>query len=298
MSQVVLVTGASSGFGNLIARTLARGGHTVYASMRDTAGRNAPRVAEVRAWAEESGVDLRTVELDVLSQVSADAAVRQIVNECGRLDVVVHNAGHLTVGPTEAFSTEEIAGLFDTNVLGTHRVNRAALPVMRDQGQGLLLWISSTTVFGGYPPFMGAYAATKAAVEGLLRTLAMEVSRFGIETATVVPGAFTAGTEHFPHASHPADSSLAGTYDQRYDGLDAQVGRRLAELTPADAPTAQAVADAVAEVVATPHGQRPFRTLVDPVGDGAAEVLEVTERVRIDFAKRLGIDDLWHPSTG
>lgn len=125
MSKVIVITGAGSGFGALSARALADRGHTVYAAMRGTAGRNAERVAEAAAYAAEHKVDLRTVELDVLSQQSADAAIAEIVGEHGRLDVVVHNAGHMVTGPTEAFTPEKIAAVYDTNVLGTQRVNRA-----------------------------------------------------------------------------------------------------------------------------------------------------------------------------
>src|SRR5687768_5434524 len=95
MKQVILVTGASSGFGALSARALARAGHTVYASMRATTGRNAPQVKAVEDYARELGVNLRTVELDVQSEESAQAAVTQIVDAHGRIDVVVHNAGHM-----------------------------------------------------------------------------------------------------------------------------------------------------------------------------------------------------------
>src|SRR5207245_9906423 len=149
MKSVILVTGASTGIGHLSARSLAQAGHTVYASMRDTEGRNAPKVRELRDWSFANGHDLRAVELDVLSQASADAAVAHIVTEQGRLDVVVHNAGHLVVGPTEAFTPEEIIKVLDTNFLGSQRVNRAVLPVMRAKEAGLVLWVSRTTVRGG-----------------------------------------------------------------------------------------------------------------------------------------------------
>lgn len=111
MQQIILITGASSGFGALAARAMARAGHTVYASMRDTQGRNAPQVDAVNTYAKEHGVDLRTVELDVQSQDSADAAIAQIVAAHGRLDVVVHNAGHMVFGPAEAFTPEQFAQL-------------------------------------------------------------------------------------------------------------------------------------------------------------------------------------------
>ena len=94
--QVILVTGASSGFGLMTARALAQAGHTVYASMRETEGRNAPQVADLAKWSKDQGVDLRTVELDVQSDASVEAGVTHILKDAGRLDVIVHNAGHHT----------------------------------------------------------------------------------------------------------------------------------------------------------------------------------------------------------
>src|SRR5882762_5392468 len=102
--QVILVTGASSGFGLMTVRALAQAGHTVYASMRETRGRNAPQVAAVGDWAAEQQVDLRTVELDVQSDASSEAAIAHILADAGRLDVIVHNAGHMMFGPAEAFT--------------------------------------------------------------------------------------------------------------------------------------------------------------------------------------------------
>lgn len=293
MKSVVLVTGASTGIGNLSARALAAAGHTVYASMRDVTGRNASRVRELRDWAFSQGHDLRAVELDVLSQASADQAVKTIVSEQGRLDVVVHNAGHLVVGPTEAFSTEEMLASYDTNVLGAQRVNKAALPFLRKQESGLLLWVSSTTVRGGFPPFMGPYAAAKAAMDSIAVTMSYELARFGIETAIVVPGAFTKGTAHFPNAGKPADANTVAAY-ARYEGLMDQVGAKLSALMPEDADP-QAVAEAIARLVTLSPGTRPFRTMVDFLDDGATAVTEVAEKVREEFAKRIGIDDLLKP---
>ena len=290
MNNVILVTGASTGIGRLTALSLAAAGQVVYASMRDIAGRNAAQVRELRDRAFANGHDLRVVELDVLSQESADAAVKTIVAEQGRLDVVVHNAGHLVIGPTEAFTPEEMARVFDTNVFGAQRVNKAALPVLRDQQSGLLLWVSSSTTRGGYPPFMGPYAAAKAAMDSIAVTMSYELARFGVETSIVVPGAFTSGTAHFPNAGKPADARTAAAY-ARYDGLMDQVGAKLSALMPPDADP-QAVADDIARIVALPAGARPFRSVVDFLNDGAAEVTEVAERVREQFAHRIGIDDL------
>jgi NAD(P)-dependent dehydrogenase (short-subunit alcohol dehydrogenase family) len=288
--QIILVTGAGTGIGKLSARSLAEAGHIVYASMRDIAGRNAPRAAELRALAAARGLELHPLELDVLSQDSADAAAATIVREQGQLDVVMQNAGHLVVGPTEAFTPEEIVKVFDTNVLGAQRVNRAVLPFLRRQESGLMLWISSTTTKGGFPPFMGPYGAAKAAMDSLAVTLAYEIARFGIETSIVVPGAFTRGTDHFPSAGRPADAATAAAYG-RYDGLMDQIGAKLSALTPEHADP-QAVADEIVRIVGLPAGQRPMRPVIDFVNDGAAEVFEVSERVRIEFAHRIGMADL------
>ena len=128
MKQVIVITGASSGFGALTARALAKAGHIVYASMRDTTGRNVSQVEAAAKFAKENNVDLRAIELDVASQASADAAIQRIVRDNGHLDVVIHNAGHMVFGPAEAFTPEQLAELYDVNVLSTQRVNRAALP--------------------------------------------------------------------------------------------------------------------------------------------------------------------------
>ena len=295
MSDVILITGASSGFGALAARALARAGHTVYASMRATDGRNAPRVAEARKYAADRGVDLRTVELDVASQASADAAVAKIVAADGRLDVVLHNAGHMVFGPAEAFTPEQFAQLYDVNVLGTQRVNRAALPQLRKQGRGLVVWVSSSSARGGAPPYLAPYFAAKAAMDSLAVTYAGELARWGIETAIIVPGSFTRGTSHYEHAGSPGDTARASEYEMGpYAGLPGQILKGMAALEPPDA-DATAVADAIVRVVGLPFGKRPFRTTIDPSRDGSDIVNGVADRVRAELFRRIGLEDLLTP---
>src|SRR5688572_30611726 len=265
--QVILVTGASSGFGALGARALARAGHTVYASMRDIGGRNAPQVEAARDYATLHGVDLRTVELDVQSQPSADAAVAHILAAHGRIDVLVHNAGHMVFGPAEAFTPEQYAQLYDVNVLGTQRVNRAALPLLRKQGRGLVLWVGCSSHRGGTPPYLAPYFAAKAAMDALAVSYAGELARWGIETSIVVPGAFTKGTNHFTHSGTPADSMRAAEYEAGPTaGFAQEILSGLAACEPADADVAT-VAQAIVDVVDLPFGQRPFRVHVDPSDD-------------------------------
>ena len=216
--QIVLVTGASSGFGRLAANAVARGGHTVYAAMRETAGRNAPQVTDVKVYAAKEGVDLRAIELDVGSQPSVDRAVAEIMARHGRIDVIVHNAGHMAFGPAEAFTPEQFAEFYDVNVLSTQRVNRAALPHMRRRGEGLLIWVSSSSSAGGTPPYLSPYFAAKAGMDALAVQYARELTRWGIETSIVVPGAFTSGTNHFAHSGSPADARSPRRVRRRPDG--------------------------------------------------------------------------------
>ncbi|MCA1474240.1 SDR family oxidoreductase [Bradyrhizobium sp. NBAIM08] len=293
---IALITGASSGFGQMIARELAAAGHTAYASMRDTAGKNAGAVRTSDAYAREHGIDLRAIELDVQDDASIKAAIETIITRHGRLDILIHNAGHMVYGPTEAFTTEQLGQLYDTNVLGTQRVNRAALPHMRKARSGLLVWISSSSVAGGVPPLPGPYFAAKAGMDALAVCYAKELAPFGIETAIVVPGAFTTGTNHFAHASRPSDVAAAADYDAVYPaGFVDQMQRDLAGTVPADADP-NAVARAVVDIVAAPYGKRPFRTVIDPANDGAAVSFAVIDRVRSEFLRRIGHADLLHPS--
>jgi NAD(P)-dependent dehydrogenase (short-subunit alcohol dehydrogenase family) len=295
MKQVIVITGASSGFGALTARALAQAGHIVYAGMRESAGRNASQVAEVACYVTEHGVDLRTVELDVASDESAKAAIARIIADNGRLDVVIHNAGHMSFGPAEAFTPEQFAQLYDINVLSTQRVNRAALPLLRKQGRGLVVWVSSSSARGGTPPYLSPYFAAKAAMDSLAVSYAGELTRWGIETSIIVPGAFTKGTNHFVHSGAPADKARAAEYDNGpYAGLPDLALKGLASLEPADA-DAGTVAEAIVRVVGMPFGKRPFRIHIDPSQDGAEIVNGVADRVRAEMFRRIGIADLLSP---
>jgi NAD(P)-dependent dehydrogenase (short-subunit alcohol dehydrogenase family) len=277
----VLISGASSGFGALTARALADAGHTVYAGMRNAATR--PEAEDARAYG------LHPVELDVTSDASVAAL------DLPDLDVLVHNAGHMVTGPAEAFTVAQYASLYDTNVLGAQRLNRALLPAMRRRGDGLVVWVGSSSTRGGTPPYLAPYFAAKAAMDALAASYALELARFGIETSIVVPGAFTSGTSHFAHSGTPADTEVAGEYESRYPGLMNQVGAALAELEPAWADVGE-VARAIVRLVGAEKGTRPFRVHVDPSDDGAEVVNAVADRVRAEFLRRIGLADLLHPA--
>ena len=294
MSRNIVVTGASSGFGAMAVRALGDAGHRVYAGMRNTTGRNAAAVGALAEYAKSHSVDISAVEMDVTDQESVDAAVKQMVEESGHLDVIVHNAGHMVLGPAEAFTPEQLVEVYDVNVLSTQRVNRAVLPHLRERGDGLLVWVGSSSSRGGTPPYLAPYFAAKAAEDALAVSYAAELARFGIDTTIIVPGSFTTGTNHFAHAGHAADAEVAAAYDARYAGLMDQVAARLAELAPSNADPTE-VARQIARVVDLPKGERPFRVHIDPADDGAERVNQLGDQVREEFYHRIGLTDLLTP---
>jgi len=298
MKQVIVITGASSGFGALTARALAEAGHTVYASMRETKGRNAPQVEEASRFAREKNVDLRTIELDVRSQESVNAAIQQIVRANGRLDVVIQNAGHMVFGPAEAFTPEQLAQLYDINVLSTQRVNRAALPFLRKQRKGLVVWVGSTSTRGGTPPYLAPYFAAKAGMDALAVSYAGELARWNVETVIVVPGAFTSGTSHFANAGSPDDKARLTDYESGPTAELADQIRKGFQLTAPPSADVSEVAEAIVKVVDMPFGTRPFRVHVDPAGDGAEIVNGVADHVRAEMLRNMGLADLLRPAGG
>lgn len=292
MTQVILITGTSSGFGRMAAETLAKAGHIVYGSMRDIAGRNAQNHTEADAFAKEHGVSLTTLEIDVTDEATIGAAVEQIIADKGQIDVLIHNAGHMCVGPTEAFEPEQLLAMYDVNVVGTQRVNRAVLPYMRAAKSGLVLWVGSSSTAGGTPPYLAPYFAAKAGMDALAVSYAGELARWGVETTILVPGAFTKGTNHFHHAGHAADEAVVKAYD---DGPTAGMFKTaidgLTSLEPDDADP-QSVAVAILDIVNVARGKRPVRVHVDPLGDGAEEVDRVKDRIHADMLRRMGLGDV------
>jgi NAD(P)-dependent dehydrogenase (short-subunit alcohol dehydrogenase family) len=294
--QVILVTGAGSGIGRAIAVSLARAGHRVYASMRDVRHKNRERADALLQLAREENIQLQVLELDVLSEVGCKAAVDQILAEQGHLDVVVNNAGMLMTGVTEAFSIEQVARIIDTNALSWLRVNRAALPAMRRQGGGLLMYVGSTTA-RLHEPFLGPYIASKAAGDALAEVLGMEVKPAGIESVTLVPGAFTSGTEHFAHSIEPEYLAIqqqygdlpnrAATLGERLNAIDAAHGGAL---------DVMAVGRAAVEVVAMSRGRRPSRVVVDGQRKGTEDIDAVYHDKQVAFLEQMGLRDLAPPA--
>ena len=288
--SVILITGAATGIGYLTAKTLGHDGHTVWASMRDPEDRNATHAAELTAYASKEDLDIHVVGLDVSSQESADQAVTRVVETSGTLDIVIHNAGHLYVGYVEAFTDDDIAHLLDINAIGAHRVNRAALPHLRQQRSGTLLYVGSTIIVTT-PPFLGPYVASKAALDALAVVTSYEAAQFGIETTIVMPGAITQGTSHFADASRASDTATSAAY-AHLDPLVARNEEATASLVhPGMNADPQGVADEISRVLSLPRGQKPFRTVVDFTDSGVDHVMAFADLTREAFVNRMGFGE-------
>ncbi|WP_395321541.1 oxidoreductase [Variovorax sp. UC74_104] len=233
VSSVVVVTGASSGIGRVAAEVFAARGCRVFGTVRDL--RKAPVVP---------GVEF--VEMDVREEESVQAGIDAIIEQGLRIDVLVNNAGMMMLGAVEETATAEAAALFDTNVFGVLRVTRAVLPYMRKQHRGRIVNVSS--LFGVLPaPYMGMYAATKHAVEGLSESLDHEVRQFGVRVTLVQP----AFTRTNLDANAPRAKAPIADYDRERDLVERSVADSVN-----NAPPPQSVANTIVEAALGPWRMR------------------------------------------
>ncbi|MGQ8364549.1 SDR family oxidoreductase [Glaciecola sp. 1036] len=282
MSKIVLITGASSGFGRDTACTLSAKGFTVFASMRDIAGKNK---ASADALMQQG---INVVELDVTDTSSIDKAVAQIIQQTGRIDVLINNAGVASAGVSEAFTDEQVQALFDVNVIGLHRVTRAVLPNMRDNKNGLIINIGS--ILGRVTfPFFGLYGASKFAVEAISDSLGYELSQFGVDVTLVQPSAFP--TQMYASADQPEDLMRVVDYGDVGKIPTNMFSHFMQLFESEDSPNPHDVSEAITKVVQLPKGTRPARLVVG--GSFGADVInDATAPVQYATVKALGLEHL------
>jgi NAD(P)-dependent dehydrogenase (short-subunit alcohol dehydrogenase family) len=280
-NQVILITGASTGFGRLFAEALARHGHTVFATMRDPAVRNAANATELRALAGKESIALEVLEMDVTDEASVDRAVHSVIEQAGRIDVAINNAGYAVLGLAEATTVEQARHLMDTNFFGSVRVDRSVLPFMRKQRSGLLLHVSSGAG-RVVVPGCGFYCASKFAMEALAESYHYELAGQGIESSIIEPGAYQ--TAVFGNMVTAADHARTLTY-----GPAAQIPDKVGQLLSASAANAQDVADAVLAIVETPTGQRQLRYRVSPTDLGVDAINQVSAQTQSRFLEAFGL---------
>jgi NAD(P)-dependent dehydrogenase (short-subunit alcohol dehydrogenase family) len=205
-NKVWLITGAGRGMGVDITKAALAAGHKVVAT-----GRNTGSVAKAIGEAD----NLLVVKLDVTKPSDAEAAIKAAVEKFGRIDVLVNNAANFVAGFFEELSQEEIMRQLQTSLIGPMVVTRAVLPVMRRQGSGQIISISSTAGLASYE-FCSAYSASKFGLEGWMQALQVEVAPFGIHTTIVNPGFFR--TELLTEQSTAYANNPIADYDERRAG--------------------------------------------------------------------------------
>lgn len=252
--KIVLITGTNSGFGWLIANSVAALGHKVYATMRETQGKNSDKAA---ALAKVENVTVLDVTLT--DEKSVQKAIDTIIEANGTIDILINNAGVSMFGVAEGATVEDMQRVFDVNVFAPWRLTKLALPFMRKQGDGLVINVSSG--WGRFSaPFTVMYNASKFALEGLSEGLHHELRPLGVDVAIVQPGAFP--TDMSQKIQIGSDASAAEGYSAIADvpnKLFAAIGQIFENTNP----DPQDVADSVVRLIGLPKGQRPLRTVVD-----------------------------------
>jgi NAD(P)-dependent dehydrogenase (short-subunit alcohol dehydrogenase family) len=279
--QVVLITGSSTGFGRLFTETLARKGHTVFATMRDPGGRNAKNASEIRTLAQKESLPIHVLELDVTDDASVGRAVDAAVAKGGRIDVAINNAGYYLSGLEEAVTTEQAQRLMDTNFLGPVRVNRAVLPHMRRQRSGVLMHISSGAG-RVILPSAGFYCASKFALEALAEAYSYELASQGIESVILEPGQYE--TPVFGNTVTAADEARTSTY-----GAAKEIPAKINAALSSSAGNAQEVADVVLRIIETPAGEKQLRYFVGPQNFGVEEINALSKQVQTSVLEAFGL---------
>jgi NAD(P)-dependent dehydrogenase (short-subunit alcohol dehydrogenase family) len=255
----VMITGIAGGFGKPTALALLAKGYDVAGSVRSRSGKNAATVAELEA------AGAKIIEMDVTDAASTERGVADAISQLGGLDILFNNAGIGSYGIQELMSPEDMTRVFDVNVMGVQRVMRAALPHMRAQGRGTVLYTSS--LIGRIAtPFYGTYSASKWALEAIVECYRTELSGFGIESCIIEPGAMP--TAFFDGLVAPNDAAREAEYGD-FAAVPAMSNAGLAQMleaTPMQRP--ERIAETVVALLDMPFGQKPFRTVVDHVGVG------------------------------
>jgi NAD(P)-dependent dehydrogenase (short-subunit alcohol dehydrogenase family) len=282
--RVVVITGASSGFGRLSAERLARRGYRVFATMRAASGHNARAAQELRALARRESLGLDVAEMDVTEDASVEGCIRDVVAQAGRIDVLVNNAGFGYMGLLESFSLEQAQRIFDTNVFGALRTIRAVLPHMHRRREGLLIQVSSGAGRVVLPA-MGLYCGSKFALEAVTECYHYELASSGIDCVSVQPGAYP--TEIFGKIGPGADAAREEAYGPARE-LAPRVGGALAASTadPMEVP------ETLLRIIETPAGSRALRYRVGQGAGGVETINALCAQVQEQLLGAFGVAEL------
>ena len=235
MEKVALVTGSSSGIGLETVLALTRDGYHTFASMRDVG-----KAGELEHAAKKENLSINVIELDVDKEESIVSAIKKIVADDGRLDVLVNNAGYGQFGCTEDVSIDDFRKQFETNFFSIVRIIQEVAPIMRNQKSGIIVNISSVAGRIGLPG-SSAYISTKFALEGLSECLRYELGQFGIKTTLIEPGVIKT---NFFNSMRIPESKTDPKYKTLTDNILAGL-KMMAELGTAPSQVAQVIIKAI-----------------------------------------------------
>lgn len=279
MTRVILITGCSSGIGLETALAFARGGDRVCATMRDLSG-----AEKLNNEADKNNVTVSTFALDVTKPASFAPLVGKIVEQFGRIDVLVNNAGVLPIGAFEDVSEDALRAVMETNFFGPALLSRAVLPTMRAQGDGYIINISSLSGMaskGGD----AVYAASKFALEGLTEGFRNEVARWGIKTALIEPGQYA--TKIF-RGSNSMDEGASGSPYRMLNGwLCDEMAKGAGKGN-----DPKSLADQIVKVSLS-NGKRLRWPADDTAHRVMAAVFAQNDEARSDFLREVGEMDWW-----
>ena len=263
MSQIVFITGTSTGFGKLMTQTLSAAGHTVIAGMRGITGKNAAVAQELASLPQ-----VEVVELEVTSDESVEQAVAHTLAKYGRIDVLVNNAGVSGFGLVEAYSLERMRQMFEVNFYGVLRTYLAVLPSMRAAKSGLIINLS-TGASGHALPFMTPYMASKFAVETITEGIQEELRDYHIENVTIQSGVYPTEMNNGSKAGINADrTDIIEAYGEAATQQFASFGAGLFGKVEAFHMNPQTIADGVLQLVNMAPGTRPLRFPLDAIAEG------------------------------
>lgn len=282
--KIVLITGTNSGFGWLTANSVAALGHTVYAAMRDTNGKNADKAAALSLVE-----NITVLDVSLTDEASVKSAIDTIIAKEGAIDILVNNAGLTLFGVAESGTPADLQRTLDVNVIAPWMLMKLVLPFMRKKSAGLI--INITSGYGRFSaPFFAMYSASKFALEGLSEGLHYEVRPLGIDVAMIQPGGFP--TEMSQKIQTGSDTSVADGYEAIAQFPEKMFGA-MGQMFEKVKPNPQDVADAVVNLINLPKGQRPLRTVVDPaLGKITKAANDAVQVEYVEILKAYGLEEL------
>ncbi|SHM58068.1 SDR family oxidoreductase [Mucilaginibacter sp. OK098] len=282
MNKIIFITGTSTGFGKLMAITLANAGNKVIAGMRGTNGKNEVVAKELSAIS-----NITVAEIDITSDSSVTNAISQTLAKFGRIDVLVNNAAVSGFGLLEAYTINQVKEMFEVNFYSVLRTYQAVLPSMRKNKSGLIINITSGAS-GHTLPFMIPYLASKFGVESITEGMQDELRDYNIENVSIQPGVYPTEMNNGTKPGLNADKAeIVAEYGdaaaQKFNAMGAAMFGKMAQFDM----NPQTIADGVLKLINMQDGTRPLRFPLDAIAEGTdVEFINARASIKAKWAAK------------